>query len=55
MHSIQTSRFLKNAFIADAVASGAVAALHLARPQAIVGLLDLPEPLLQGTVLFMVA
>jgi hypothetical protein len=55
MNSIHTSRFLKNALIADAVASGAVAALHLARPQAIMGLLNLPEALLQGTGLFMVA
>jgi hypothetical protein len=55
MNSIHPSRFLKNAFIADAVASGAVAALHLARPQAIMGLLNLPEALLQGTGLFMVA
>ncbi|MRV76198.1 hypothetical protein GJ700_31265 [Duganella sp. FT92W] len=54
MNSIQTSRFLKNAFIADAVASGAIGALHLARPQAVTGLLNLPEALLQGTGLFMV-
>ncbi|GAB2842055.1 hypothetical protein GCM10027277_06440 [Pseudoduganella ginsengisoli] len=54
MNSIQTSRFLKNAFIADAAACSAVAALHLARPQAVIGLLNLPEPLLQGTGLFLV-
>lgn len=55
MKSIQSSRFLKNAFIADAVASGAVAVLHLARPQAVMGLLNLPDALLEGTGLFMVA
>jgi hypothetical protein len=54
MNSIQSSRFLKNALIADAVASGAVAVLHLARPQAVVGLLNLPDALLQGTGVFMV-
>lgn len=53
MNAIQSSRFLKNAFLADAAASGALAVLHLARPQGVVGLLNLPEPLLQGTGLFM--
>lgn len=54
MNTIHSSRFLKNAFLADAAATGALAALHLARPQGVTGLLDLPEALLQGTGLFMV-
>lgn len=53
MNTIVSSRFLKNAFLADAAATGALAALHLARPQAVTGALDLPEPLLYGTGLFM--
>ena len=53
MNTIVSSRFLKNAFLADAAATGALAALHLARPQAVTGLLDLPETLLHGTGLFM--
>jgi len=53
MNTIISSRFLKNAFLADAAATGALAALHLARPQGLTGLLDLPDALLQGTGLFM--
>jgi hypothetical protein len=53
MNAIQSSRFLKNAFLADAAATGALAVLHLARPEGILGPLALPEPLLQGTGLFM--
>ncbi len=52
MNTIQPARFLKNALIADAVASAAIAVLHLARPHAVTGLLNLPEALLQGTGLF---
>lgn len=53
MNTIVSSRFLKNAFLADAAATGALAALHLARPPAVTGWLDLPEALLHGTGLFM--
>lgn len=53
MHTIVSSRFLKNAFLADAAATGALAVLHLVRPLPVTGLLGLPEPLLHGTGLFM--
>jgi hypothetical protein len=53
MNAIHTSRFLKNALLLDAAASGAIGVLHLVRPQAMMDLLKLPEPLVQGTGLFL--
>lgn len=59
MKTIVPSRLLRNAFLADAAASGAIAALHLALAagpeDGLSATLGLPSPLLSGTGLFLAA
>ncbi|WP_146171882.1 hypothetical protein [Pseudoduganella armeniaca] len=57
MKTIAPSRLLRNAFIADAAASGAIAALHLLisgeQAGSMAATLGLPVPLLEGTGIFL--
>ncbi|WUR14558.1 hypothetical protein E7V67_005485 [[Empedobacter] haloabium] len=57
MKTIVPSRLLRNAFLADAAASGAIAALHLfisgERTGPVAATLGLPAPLLEGTGIFL--
>lgn len=57
MKTIAPSRLLRNAFIADAAASGAIAALHLLvsgeQDGSIAAALGLPVPLMEGTGIFL--
>ena len=55
MRTVFPSSLLRKALIADAVVSGAVAALQLAMPQALGRLLLLPRGLLVETGMFLVA
>lgn len=55
MNTIHPSPLLRNALLADAAASGAVAALQLAAGATLAPLLQLPQPLLLETGLFLVA
>ncbi|HTB04761.1 MAG TPA: hypothetical protein VK804_30190 [Bradyrhizobium sp.] len=52
---IQPSLFLRRAFLADASASGAMAVLLTLGAGPLASLLDLPETLLRGTGLFLIA
>lgn len=53
MHTIQISKLLKIAFIADAAACGGTAALQLAGGAALAQQLGLPAQLLTGTGIFL--
>lgn len=53
MQTIQASKLLKTALIADAVGGGASAALHLIGGAALAGALALPAPLLTGSGIFL--
>ncbi len=53
MQTIQPSKLLKIAFVADAAACGGTAALQLIAPQFLSQQLALPSPLLIGTGLFL--
>lgn len=55
MRTVFASSLLRKALVADAVVSGAVAALQLAMPQALSRLLLLPRGLLVETGIFLVA
>ena len=52
---IQPSLFLRRAFLADAIASGAMAVLWTLDAGPLASLLDLPETLLRETGLFLIA
>jgi hypothetical protein len=52
---IQPSLFLRRAFLADAIASGAMAVLLTLDAGPLASLLDLPETLLRETGLFLIA
>jgi len=52
---IQPSLFLRRAFLADAIASGAMAVLSTLGAGPLASLLDLPETLLRETGLFLIA
>ena len=52
---VQPSLFLRRAFLADAIASGAMAVLLTLDAGPLASLLDLPETLLRETGLFLIA
>jgi hypothetical protein len=55
MRTVIPSPLVKWSLVVDAVASGSIAALHLAAPDLLVRLLDLPRALLVETGAFLVA